>query len=328
MPTTVYAGFISHFWTPRDHREGWMTSDNAGNNSTMLLEFARKYHGKFGCVWDPLKRHLGRSEEHDVVGIIRAITIKERLSAKRKELFRTIQFQAGVARLLQLLLNMKVRWSSTYVMLARAHTMKKYADSAQRAFSSKSILSLHLAIPALEALHNAWRLCINRPKYAAFSVALEAGAEKIAKYYDKTKNSDAYIVSILHPNAKGAHFKKYWNAELCTAVKELMEQVVEQRYKDLYSAGLPVKHPYQSSKHLQNLFFELSESKDEEESESQDLSNIQHDLSMSSLWKAEYNTCILSTELPPNGMALVCWWGIFNVSTRLAIPGNSTIGNI
>ena len=57
-------------------------------------------------------------------------TCQERSSAKWKELFRAIQLQdkpdhSASKSLLQLLLNMPIRWSSTYVMLDRAEKLKE-----------------------------------------------------------------------------------------------------------------------------------------------------------------------------------------------------------
>ncbi|KIL57452.1 hypothetical protein M378DRAFT_58137, partial [Amanita muscaria Koide BX008] len=66
--------------------------------------------------------------EQDELGLVRAISIKERSSAQRKELFRSIQARKGVAQPVQLLLDMKVRWSSTYVMLNRSETQKKFVN--------------------------------------------------------------------------------------------------------------------------------------------------------------------------------------------------------
>jgi hypothetical protein len=76
-----------------------------------------------------------------VVGLVRAITVKvshvkpllctstdtsqERSSAKRKQMFKDIQQRDGVASPKQLLLDMPVRWSSTYVMLDRAENLQK-----------------------------------------------------------------------------------------------------------------------------------------------------------------------------------------------------------
>ncbi|KAJ7730047.1 hypothetical protein B0H14DRAFT_2640304 [Mycena olivaceomarginata] len=58
----------------------------------------------------------------DEIGLLRAIAVKERSSAKRKELSRGIQIRDktdpdGAAR--QMIPDMKVRWSSTYAMLDR-----------------------------------------------------------------------------------------------------------------------------------------------------------------------------------------------------------------
>ena len=47
--------------------------------------------------------------------------MKARSSAQRKEAFKTIQSRRK-ERPLQLLLDMKVRWSSTFVMLTRAES--------------------------------------------------------------------------------------------------------------------------------------------------------------------------------------------------------------
>ena len=78
----------------------------------------------------------------DEVGLVRAIVVKvntiiyrtrtmlliamqERSSAKRKEMWRTIQMKANDgAKPVQLILDMKVRWSSTYFMLDRAERKK------------------------------------------------------------------------------------------------------------------------------------------------------------------------------------------------------------
>jgi hypothetical protein len=76
----------------------------------------------------------------DEVGLVRAIVVKvriiysksvmllifnqERSSSKRKEMWRIIQIKADSMPVLQLILDMKVRWSSTYLMLDRAEKKK------------------------------------------------------------------------------------------------------------------------------------------------------------------------------------------------------------
>lgn len=64
----------------------------------------------------------------DVVGLIRAIVVKQRSSAKRTEKFKDLQREKDIASILVLLLDMKVRWSSTYIMLRRALKLKGFVD--------------------------------------------------------------------------------------------------------------------------------------------------------------------------------------------------------
>lgn len=64
------------------------------------------------------------SQERDEVGLVRAITVKARSSSQRKALFNAIQEQNKVKGL-QLLLDMKVRWGSTFAMLSRAELRQK-----------------------------------------------------------------------------------------------------------------------------------------------------------------------------------------------------------
>jgi len=177
--------------------------------------------------------------KRDEVGLIRAITVKERSSSKRKELFRSIQRQANINPPKQLLIDMPVCWSSTYMMLDRAEKHKQlvdifvyeigrdekdlvkrakldnlklteeewgraklfldlltHADRAQQAFSSDQGPSLHLGLPALEALHKAWSSRIERPKYADFKEPLRAAVKKIEDYYDHMADSPAYIMAM------------------------------------------------------------------------------------------------------------------------------------
>jgi hypothetical protein len=73
-------------------------------------------------------------------------------------------------------------------------TIYKHADNAQQAFSSELASTLHLAIPALEALHRAWSSRAGRLKYERFAQALERACTKIDEYYEKTTESPAYIM--------------------------------------------------------------------------------------------------------------------------------------
>ncbi len=62
---------------------------------------------------------------YHVLIVVRTLSVfQERSSSKRKEMWKTVQSKAGVARPVQLVLDMKVRWSSTYLMLDRAERNK------------------------------------------------------------------------------------------------------------------------------------------------------------------------------------------------------------
>ena len=70
------------------------------------------------------------------------------------------------------------------------------ADAAQQAFSSDNNPSLHLVLPALEALHSAWTDYSKNPKYRDFIGPLNEGIEKITDYYNKTSSSNAFNLSM------------------------------------------------------------------------------------------------------------------------------------
>ncbi|KAJ3531266.1 hypothetical protein NM688_g7598 [Phlebia brevispora] len=366
-------------------RIGHITCNNASNNGTMLHEFATQVQRKTGKLFDFRKRrinclahiinlatqaliaaysktphfdpaspvdhlNIAASDHRDEVGLIRAIAVKERSSAKRKEMFRRIQLKAKVPRPLQLLIDMKVRWSSTYMMLHRAEMSKHHvdvfvyeiareennlskrakldnlklepeewtrvtlflellghADKAQQSFSSENISTLHLAIPALEALHKAWLSRADCVKYADFSDALYVATDKISEYYDKTELSDAYIVTMyLVPDAdgtKGKHFLKYWSLSLQKKAREHIEMIFEARYKQMYGSSGPAPFAKKSSK-LTSLMCELSDDESDAECTSSPLTAVD-----GKPWLAEFNRYLDTTESIPEGMSVIQWWG-------------------
>ncbi|THH12688.1 hypothetical protein EUX98_g9792 [Antrodiella citrinella] len=75
------------------------------------------------------QRAVGLINVHgrDEIGLIRSIAVKERSSAKRKQIFRSVQEKAS-QKPLQLLLDMKVHWSSTFAMIHRAVTLREHVD--------------------------------------------------------------------------------------------------------------------------------------------------------------------------------------------------------
>ncbi|KAJ7794391.1 hypothetical protein B0H14DRAFT_3557446 [Mycena olivaceomarginata] len=135
--------------------EGRVTCDNATNNGTMLVELARLLLAATNRVWDPIEHRINKSPHfnphdpnahvpttetlpgstRDEIGLVRAIAVKERSSSKRKELFKTIQTRsqadpAVIAK--QMVLDMKVRWSSTFAMLKRGYQLRKASSRFTR----------------------------------------------------------------------------------------------------------------------------------------------------------------------------------------------------
>ncbi|KAF8231446.1 hypothetical protein L208DRAFT_1277338, partial [Tricholoma matsutake] len=71
-----------------------------------------------------------------------------------------------------------------------------FNDLLAQAFSSDQGTTLHLTLPALEALHKAWTKWAAHSKYCDFVPALEAGLAKIKEYYDRTADSDVYTFAM------------------------------------------------------------------------------------------------------------------------------------
>lgn len=67
---------------------------------------------------------VSRYVKVSTISVLYLELLQERSSAKRKELYKNVQTKAGLSRPTQLLIDMKVRWSSTFIMLNRAETHK------------------------------------------------------------------------------------------------------------------------------------------------------------------------------------------------------------
>jgi hypothetical protein len=107
---------------------------------TATCSKAKFYNG--GLDENELPEDLGATE-HDEIGLVCAICVKVRLlsislahdrdprlnmkahsSAQRKEAFKAVQYHRKIPAV-QLLLDMKVRWSSIFIMLTRAESRRE-----------------------------------------------------------------------------------------------------------------------------------------------------------------------------------------------------------
>ncbi|KAG1795015.1 uncharacterized protein HD556DRAFT_1307627 [Suillus plorans] len=146
----------------------------------------------------------------------------------------------------------------------------QYAELSQQSFSSEQGPMLHLALPALESLHSAWLSRSGRIKYLDFAEGLDAGIEKIAKYYEKSSSSDAHImVMFLDPSQKETHIRKYWGEELLVEARRHAEEMYKEQYLEMYSNnpdsrnGVEVKVRKTGNRKLDALLQELSDGEDD-----------------------------------------------------------------
>lgn len=89
-----------------------------------------------------------------------------------------------------------VRLTSFFISAHMLNSPSQHADHAQQGFSSEEGPSLHLALPALEAIQHAWIKRASRSKYQEFTPALEAGCEKVKEYFEKTADSEVYTFAL------------------------------------------------------------------------------------------------------------------------------------
>ncbi|KAG6838880.1 hypothetical protein C0991_007718 [Blastosporella zonata] len=75
------------------------------------------------------------NDDRDELGLLRAIAVKEQSSSQCKSLFKEIQIRDAMkygvekpSKVIQLVLDMKVRWGSTYVMLYRAISLRPHVN--------------------------------------------------------------------------------------------------------------------------------------------------------------------------------------------------------
>ena len=106
------------------------------------------------------------------------------------------------------------------------------ADKYHQLFSSDKAPTLYHVIPVLEALCARWEKKLMDLKYSVFHPALQAGIDKLDKYYAKLDNTDVYILAlhqlaillareaaadlthiVLHPYYKLRYIEKKWGGK-------------------------------------------------------------------------------------------------------------------
>jgi hypothetical protein len=86
-----------------------------------------------------VSRYVYQAAQHHT--ILRYIDVlQEQLSTKRKEMYWSVQIKAGVSQPTQLLIDMKVWWSSMYIMLNHAEMNKEVHILYCHTFTYQSLL--------------------------------------------------------------------------------------------------------------------------------------------------------------------------------------------
>jgi hypothetical protein len=119
----------------------------------------------------------------------------------------------------------------------------QFADDAQQAFSGHSQPTLAYVIPALEQLFKHWKMRCNKPAYAQYHNALNAGLTTVNEYYTWTEDSDTFIMAmgtymlillliaplwlpVLDPTQKFEWIKKNWEGNLKQKAEDFVNKLV------------------------------------------------------------------------------------------------------
>ncbi|KDQ54448.1 hypothetical protein JAAARDRAFT_135739, partial [Jaapia argillacea MUCL 33604] len=137
-------------------------------------------------------------------------------------------------------ISVKVCWSSTYMMLNRAYSLRLHIKQFLLEISRvEKNVAKAAKLLSLRPSEDEWK-CVKvfQQILAVFYDAIQAGLDKIAEYYDKTGDNDAYVFSILlEPSKCMYHFDKHWSDTLCNEVLKLSKNIVSSN-KRRYSAAL------------------------------------------------------------------------------------------
>ncbi|KAG6888672.1 hypothetical protein C0992_007879 [Termitomyces sp. T32_za158] len=253
--------------------------------------------------FDPKNPEAHVPTARDEVGLVRAVAVKhintfidelrwEESDSSRRDKIRALRLDQEEWKRVELFTDLLL-----------------HADRAQQAFSSDKVSTLHLAIPALEALHRAWSSCAICVKYTGFSSALQSACQKIDDYYEKMTDSPAYIMAmILDPSEKMSYFNKHWPKNLQAEVSRCVEEVVHHSFHHYYVQHIDLipRTPKSSTKGLNVLLRELSDDESKDNG-SEDGSSSMDDPNRP--WLQYFSEYIDLQDKIPKGLSMIEWWG-------------------
>ncbi|KAG1779171.1 hypothetical protein EV702DRAFT_1044108 [Suillus placidus] len=207
-----------------------------------------------------------------------------------------------------------------------------FAELAQHSFSSEEGPTLHLALPALKALHSAWSSHSAQIKYIDFHQALDAAIDKILDYYMKSASSDAHIMAMfLDPTQKAAHIHRYWGNDLLHEALENAEAMYKECYLEMYSddaeksSASTELHTSTGNHRLDVLLNKLSDG-DEDALDTPYPPTLSHTSSASLFdlvdplkpWLNNFHAYLNSKD-HLGGMFIIQWWGLASRAHQLEL---------
>ncbi|KIK76070.1 hypothetical protein PAXRUDRAFT_171002, partial [Paxillus rubicundulus Ve08.2h10] len=236
-----------------------------------------------------------------------------------------------------LLLDMPIRWSSTYVMIDWAEKKKKFVDAfvyqlgecqptpgkcdqvVQMKLTANERMCIGLFASFLAHADNAQQsfssdsgpsLYLALPALEALHKAWGSCSEQ-SKYevfhtglvaaVGKISPVPYTMVMLLDPNGKDSHFKKHWGEDLHNEVLENAEKI-----SIIWSCMVritPAHYPQKQVGKLHKLLQELSSDEDGG-------GGTEDKVVKQSPWLKEFNLYLKSATLLPARMSIVQWWGI------------------
>ncbi|KAG2354754.1 hypothetical protein BDR07DRAFT_1382005 [Suillus spraguei] len=148
--------------------------------------------------------------------------------------------------------------------------------------------TLWRAIPAIEEFQTTWEMKCDLLKYEIYKDAIQAGLDKIRKYYQKFDDKPVYVLTlILHPYYKLAYIKLQWGGPEDKRMSMLLE-IQTLLIASLSSSTVGIESEYDRHHH------ELVE---------------KATLQYHSGWRAKL--CHYLTDMPDNvskNMDIIEWW--------------------
>ncbi|KAF8811677.1 hypothetical protein BYT27DRAFT_7252554 [Phlegmacium glaucopus] len=215
------------------------------------------------------------------------ICVKAQSLLQHKQLFSELQEQKH-EKPLQLLIDMKVHWGSTLAMLNRADIKQEFINEFVFELRRKETnTEKRRKLGDLALTEEEWdqQKAEEKPHYSVFKPALEAAMANLDEYYQRTAASDAHIIAmVLGPRKKFEHFTRNWDEDLQTDIKDMKVK------RTLATTG---KQPHQN---VDNTNLEEGHNGEVHDAERP--------------WFAEWNRYDKTHEAIPDGMGIVCWWGM------------------